>query len=220
MNPWRLCNEQGEKLDAWICSQCQTIHSAKYAPVALENQKLTPNARLEYARKTAERCCNHRCELCGEEAFADWQSLCKKHFSEHRCKLDRIKEQNRFEKAQKLTELPLNYHGVLYINDKYYFDGIEDAVQSIVESGGDSPEYLWFTKEELLSSMDIKDKVCDHIQDNMHERAYEQISQDQWNELKSFFKKWADATNIKSYVPDYSRCIIINESNDTCIEKL
>jgi hypothetical protein len=111
------------------------------------------------------------------------------------------------------------FHG----SDKYFFDGIDEAVASILGDqfeGDDPPKYFWACDEiELADYLSFDDYVGSRLEDHFHEDAADQITKQQWDELNAFGRKWAEKTRIVSYQPNYKYAVLVTPEVVAGVEK-
>jgi hypothetical protein len=181
VNAIELHHADGRTAGVWYCEKCKCVSATKFA---------------------ADECCLPRKCACGKECEPGW-AICE----ECRESARLIREAQRFEKAEKLTE----WDGHLFIDGfgSEYFDDI-DAIVCDWECGdGDTPPaYAYACKKTPMVDRDSSD-VVECIE------GYED-----WDgelngveELEEAIQKFNKA-NADKYLlePDYSKVILLDPS--------
>lgn len=191
MNAQQLFLADGKSAGAWYCGECNIMHSLQHAPIGRGDVTYTREQRLEKARETAERCCNYRCEQCGEKA-KQFHDLCDKcRDASWRAEAIR-KEQESFAKATERTD----YDGPFMFDD-HCFDSVEDVLEHCECREIDVPEYLWIP-ERIKFEMDA-DRIIENALEEHHEDADDRISKEDRVALQAFLDEWCAKTTIESF---------------------
>lgn len=184
----RVSNEDVyfETVNRWFCGKC---------------------GQIKHDKNLAESCCKPAVCDCGKEIEEKYYTSCKICRFEN----DRKREQNRFNKAEKLTEWdgPVFLEG--YGNDGYCSD-LSEFLDYISDEEIEENEikYVWCCEEVPLANLDI-----DEVLNNHTEEAYEGFSIDDFNGLDEL-RAAVDIFNKKnekivSWVLDYSRCLLLEK---------
>lgn len=146
--------DTGQLINRWFCSKC---------------------GKLAVDQDVAERCCC--CRLCEKEIGKD-DFYGDTQFPEHktcRAELDRQRELQRFEKAEKLEQ----WTGPVYASGLGYSDGYFDFVDSLQDWCADEedklPDYVWCC---------TTDKCCPTA-DHLYEMITERVIENGWDEMET-----------------------------------
>ena len=182
----------------YACGKCGKCYSPKVYACA------EPQAH-EAAQKAAERCCAPvHCSGCGVEVGRPWTacSSCREKF-----------------KLRRATPIPeRDYHGPVY-SDAVSGDWGEgyssdtDALLEVVHDAvawGDmeeAPVYCWPCTSRPLALN--ADHMLENAVDDMHEEAMDQIVDA--DEVFAFVEAWNAKQTCKTWYPDYSRVVVLNQ---------
>lgn len=177
----------GEQV-GWACPDCKMIFQG------------------EQVEEIARDHCHHTCEDCGVEKKRDGWIIC----AACRVKRDKLKEQHRFEKAEKVAWE--DYEGYVFDprTDEFY-----DSPGAFLEACEDlAPSYVWACFPEELSfdaQNIIENALSDHYED-----ASSNIPDEEYEVLQSLLDEWAKRQGITSYHPDYSRAVTFMHACQGC----
>lgn len=183
MNAIELFHKDGRPAGVWYCVECKLTFSN---------------------REAAELCCKpYVCSLCGKPC-KQFHSICESCLSARTIAV----EQERFEKAVKLTE----WDGCVYREGLGFQDGFFSSTDELavycLEDGVDIPHYAWTCKGSPFACATI-DRIIDDIQD----RAYEGFDMGRVTglaELDVAIETFNLANDkLLSYEPDYARCVLL-----------
>jgi hypothetical protein len=90
-----------------------------------------------------------------------------------------------------------------------YFDNVEELREHCECEDIPVPSWCHATTEQPFS-FDIFDALDNYLNDEHHEEAHDQL--EGWDELEAFWKAWAAKQTLKSYYPDYSKAVVIDEA--------
>lgn len=157
------------------------------------------------------------CESCGVEVNY-YHSLCdecqRKKWNEKLLK----EEQEAFERSEKLIfgkddekikEIK-QFYSEIYPYNEGFFDDFDEFFDVMKEKGftkETGPLYVWATQGKLIE-LDV-DNILEYACEELHENSYENISDEDYNELKTFLQQWcAKQTGTATSYPNY-RCSIM-----------
>lgn len=183
-DPLELVFKETQELCAYACAHCGKVYN-----------KSMP----EYAKN----CCKqYSCETCGQDTY-QFQTCCGS-----------CSDQKKMESAEEVE-----WFGHVYDPDRdKYFQDIDEAAewyQDDCDNVEDRPEFLFVCDEKSAESIGFKmsDWVVDHVHDNYHEDAAEQLVD--LKELDAFCQAWAKKqSNIVSYFPNYKKKARLMYDND------
>ena len=159
------------------------------------------------------------CSECGKELNSSYTSMCddcrRKQWTEMRLK----EEQLHFQKAEKLTfgvdddkikNFEYFYSEDYPYNEGYFadFDVFFDELQDKGITKETGPQYVWGTYEKMIN-IDV-DWTIENACEDLYEGAYDNISNEDFNELKQYVAEWCKKqTGTITYYPDYRYAIMI-----------
>ena len=208
MNSYPLYRSGEANPVAYGCGTCNRIQTEQYMPVAVGGKRLTSDERLNYARAHAERCCNWRCKICGEPAFSEFQTICRKHLSEEQDAVSAAKEAAAFAKAKDVTDM---YVGPFMFNDRYFEDTCSLLDHFDCNYGVDDPwpEYVWVPSEIALS-IDAE-HIIENALDGHYEGAADMISDDERKRLQELLDEWCERTGVVSWEENHAEYVRIQK---------
>ena len=187
MNSKQLFHEGCKPSGVWYCGECKSVHNCE---------------------AMATCCCDPRCQECNEPCGRGW-TLCDK----CRAKADDVKERERFDKAEKVTD----YKGWVFLEDYGYNGGFFESVEELLDFCTDKdetgvshrvPEYCWACNANHFVKIDSGD-ITERIADN----AYEDWDPDDLAglpELHAALKAFEDANkDVVAYFPDYKKAVLL-----------
>jgi hypothetical protein len=190
MDVQELFFQDGKSANVWLCGKCGKICGAK-----------------EYA----ESCCQAKlCQDCGNKAMNGWL-ICQ----ECREKKEKIEEQNRIDKAEKINEA--DYDGFLLSwGDDFYYS-IEEFLDECESNGiTDIPQGIYACKPEPFPKFSIEDiyecyeDYYSCLEDNSDPKDHLE-GVDSFQEVITKFNELNKGNVV--YMPDYTRVIIIDEED-------
>lgn len=161
-------------------------------------------------RDTAERCCAPRhCEDCGDIVPEKYWMVCR------RCLAVRndARDQARWDKAAKIAAD--DYDGMIYDEDA---DAFHDGFDAFLDAWSDrddpeqTPPRLYACESYGLAFEAFG--WLEHLTQEHHEDAYEQIDGRAVAQLQAVLDSWAKANGPTSYRPDYARAIVWTPPED------
>jgi len=96
-----------------------------------------------------------------------------------------------------------------YGHNEGYFDSEGELREWCADEGIDPPAYVFATREEGFD-YDIFQAIDSYLSDDHHEDAHDQIVG--WDELEAFWKAWVAKQTVKSYHPDNSKVVVIDQA--------
>lgn len=200
-----LRGEDATKL--YACGECGQCYSPKlYACVE--------DVAHETARKAAENCCvPPTCSVCGAEIEKYW-TKCAKH--REQAKLARAKAIPASEWSDPVFSDDVSgdwgegYSSCWQEMEQKFFDNAvwDDCVDGQGVPTTPPPAYCWSCEAQALR-LD-PDSLLERAVEDMHEDAGDEIVDA--DELVKFFEAWNDKQTCKSWYPDYSRVIVLDEA--------
>lgn len=148
------------------------------------------------------KCSPQYCKHCDLEIKEKGWTIC----SDCRASEERKKEKEKFDKAQKVNFL--NYQDFVFDpNSELYFESPEDYLEYELEEDVVS-EYIWTCEPYSLSPIDAG-WIAEQATEEMHEEAYDQISDKSLKELQTALDKFvSDNNHIQSYKPNYKKALV------------
>lgn len=198
MNARQLFYANGAPSKSWECGACGQL----YVGQALEG----PGS----SAKSAEQCCI--CLECGEPKPAKDKSLSGVRYTCMPCqnKLHERREQERFEKAEKVDQIGPDE--MVCWGDEYARD-LDTLLEYIDTSGADRPPFVW-----VCPGSPVLDLDADRIIENATDNAYEDFDSDSLVGIEEFTVATVAfyQANVKhlSYYPDYKRAIAVPPLED------
>lgn len=193
--PIEVVVKGSEKVIGYACPECHmfcspTIYACKW------------ELALEAALDHATRCCDKRCQDCGEKLEP------KSHYvvcNACRSKRDAANEASRFEKATKIPEA--EYDGWVYDEaTEEYYASVEEYRER-VEDGASS--FLWATTTIDGFRLDADDIVQSALENgDHHEDAGDSV--EGIGELQTMLDAWCDKQTVRSYMVDYGRAVLVS----------
>lgn len=197
----------------FMCQKCGRLATREYQAIrSSDGEKYTPEERDEFARQEAERCCNHRCQICGEPAAGEWQKECKRHQQERWSREAAEKEAALYAKAIKIPATDWDDSAMLYSEqgDRWFRD-LEEALDWYADDEERSlPAYLWIGRR-VHKTPDLVGWVMDHLSDDYDDEASNRVSDEALARLTTFFAIWWKENEPESYDVDYRRCVVLNK---------
>lgn len=186
MNAIELYHQDGKSAGIFYCSSCRHVKRTE---------------------GEANECCTPtKCRYCGKESGRQHYLACESCDRANQAK----KEEERFEKARKLTE----WDGWVYLDgtgNNGYSESISDFWdnwESDHDEADEKPAYVWACKENHFAVVDIS-----YITDRIDDDAYEDFNTDGLKgleELKAAIEKFNEANkDVVSYEPDYGIAILL-----------
>mgnify|MGYP001203851990 CR=1 FL=1 len=182
MNATELFHKDGRPAGVWYCEKCRLTFSH---------------------REAAELCCKpYVCSLCGKPC-EQFHTICESCLSARRIAV----EQERFEKAVKLTE----WDGWVYVEGLGFQDGFfpdTDELREHCEEGVDLPSYAWTCSSKPLVRVD-----ADDILDDIFTDAQEDLERYRIEGLKEF-REAVEAFNeankiLLAYNVNYTQLVLL-----------
>lgn len=187
MKATELFLEDSKPAGVFFCGQCRLVYNEKVK---------------------AEKCCApYKCEDCGKECQKYW-TVCEY----CRQAREQKREQERFEKAEKVTD----WGGWIYADGMGfhdgYFESLADLEDYLNDEESERPEYVWATKENHFVEADISD-ITERVMDGAYD-GFEVEYLKGLDDLKAAIEKFNEANReIVSYSPDYSKAVLIAVTN-------
>lgn len=183
MNATELFHKDGRTAAVWYCDKCRLVKRTE---------------------QEAAQCCLPNICVCGKEC-RNYYTVCDACLA---LKRER-REQERFEKAEKVTQ----WDGWVFLDGYGYNNGYAETIEEMMDyfddEGLERPKYVWachaipFAK---ASYGDIEERIC--------ENAYEDFEPENLKgreELKAAIQNFNELNkNIVSYTPDYTKAILIS----------
>lgn len=207
MNAVQLLNPNGSPSGVWACGKCGSLHGHTTTKTGYDS---------EFNLQRAQVCCDRRCLDCNAplERLSPY-AVCRGCLPRR----DERQRNERFKKATKLTVEEWGKSGagpMLYseILDRWFDD--LDGVDEWVEDGDEDeprerPAYLWCTVP-MKWEPDVGGDLADQMHDNLGEDTPDQIPGAEWKRLEHFVSEWWAKNKVASYQPDFSRCVLLPES--------
>lgn len=193
--PIEVVVKGSEKVIGYACPECHMFCSPSIYACKWE-------MALEAAHDHATRCCDRRCEDCGEKLEKkSYYTVC----NNCRSKRDAAKEAARFEKATKIPEA--EYDGWVYdeATEEYYPS--VDEYRELVEDSAQT--YLWATTANVGFSLDAGAIVESELENSEHHPdAYDDV--DDIEGLQTMLDAWCEKQTVTSYEVDYSRAVVLS----------
>ena len=204
MNVKELVFRGEDATKLYACGECGQCYSPKIYACA-------DDVAHETARKAAETCCvPPTCSVCGVEVSRPW-TMCAKH-----------REQAKLARAKPVPAS--EWSGPVFSDDVSgdWGDGYSSCWPEMVEyhygwgpseedlDGAEPPlppAYCWPCEAQALR-LD-PDSLLENAVDDMHEDAGDEIVDA--DELMRFIEAWNAKQTCKSWYPDYSRVIVLDE---------
>ena len=185
MNTTELFHQDGRSAGVFYCGECRLVHRTK----ELTDQCCAPN----------------KCSICGKDKER-YYTKCPACL--HLAELQ--KEQERFEKAEKLTK----WDGWVYLEGTGS-DGYSESVDAFIEDWEDNhdeneplPAYVWTCEENHFVNASVED-----ITQQMADSAYEHWEPDSLKglpELQTALDKFNEANkDAVSFQPDYKVALLL-----------
>jgi hypothetical protein len=182
----------------YACGNCGLAYSPKAYACA-------EGAAHHHARAAAETCCAPKtCSVCGV-AIEKYFTMCRTH-----------REQARLKRAQIVPAA--KWSDPVFLDDAEgdWGDGFSTEVAALlawwedaypVDDAPPPPAYCWPCKSKTLQLN--PDSVLENAVDDMHDDAWDQIVAA--DELAAFIAAWNTKQTCRSWYPDYSRVIVLDE---------
>ena len=202
-----------EHSPVYMCRACGRLYTRQYMAIGDKERRYSDAERDALAHGTAERCCNHRCEICGEPAWGDWQGESKRHQRERCSRVSAEKEAARFAKATKIPQAEWDDSAMLYSEQSdLWFRDLDEALDWYSGEDRETPEYLW-VGTRVRKVPDVIGWVMDHLSDDYDEDASERVSDEALARLTAFFAGWWQENEPESYDVDYRRCVVLDRKD-------
>ena len=199
-----------EHSPVYMCRACGRLYTRQYMAIGDKEQRYSNAKRDALAYGTAERCCNHRCEICGEPAMAEWQRECKRHQQERWSREAAEKEAARYAKAVKVPAAEWDDSAMLYSEQSgRWFRDLDEALEWYADEERETPEYLWVGRR-VRKVPDVIGWVMDHLSDDYDDEAANRISDEALAQLAASFGAWWQQNEPVSYDVDYRRCVVLD----------
>jgi len=191
----------------YACGQCGQCYSPKVYACA-------DDVAHETARKAAEKCCvPSSCSVCGVAVEKYW-TLCSKH--REQAKLARAKHVPASEWSDPVFSDDVSgdwgegFSSCWQEMEQSYFDTAvwDDCVDGQGVITVPPPAYCWPCESQALR-LD-PNSLLENATDDMHEDAGDEIVDA--DELVRFIEAWNAKQTCKSWYPDYSRVIVLDEA--------
>ena len=166
-------------------------------------------------------CCGsgylYLCSECGKEVESSYTAICKDCREKEWIERKKREEKFTLEQAEKLVfginDDKIKEFNYFYSEDYPYDDGyfadfsdFVDALEGKYINKKNRPEYVWGTYEKIIE-IDI-DNAIGCACEELHEEAYDNISNKDYKELKDFVSNWCKKqTGTTTYYPDYRYAI-------------
>lgn len=163
---------------------------------------------MEAAFDHAKTCCDRKCEDC------EAQLEKKSHYvvcDACRVKRDAAKEAKRFDDATKIPEA--EYDGWVYDeNAEEYYASVEEWRERFDDDSSDVA-YLWACATIDGFGLDAADIVQSALENGEHhEDAFDSV--DGIEELQTMLNGWCAKQDVKSYMVDYTRAVVLSEAEE------
>jgi ADP-ribose pyrophosphatase YjhB (NUDIX family) len=191
--PWEVVIKGRDLVLGYACSICKIFHGATIYACKWEEAVIA-------SREAAERCCNRKCEDCGNVVGEKYYLVC----TDCRVKRDVAREHERFAKAQKVLEA--DYIGWLYFAGEYHEDS-DEIEEYCVENELRWPDWVWACKK-IEFKIDV-DTILEHALQDHYEDARSSIPQAAEDKLQSILDEWCVGQKIESWQEDNSRAVIL-----------
>lgn len=183
MNATELYHKDGTSAGVYYCEKCRCVGASVAA---------------------AEDCCRpNKCDRCGREVN-------RYHYRCDECwKLDRARqEQERFEKAEKLTE----WDGWVFCDgwgESGYFESMETFMDDVEGSGPDcAPEYVWTCKPMAFVRVDMR-SILSQIEDDSYD-GFDAETLNGIDDLEKAIGEFNERNkDVLSYEPDFTKAVLI-----------
>lgn len=119
----------------------------------------------------------------------------------------------RMEYSQLVKAEPTTEAGWVFFDGCGHNEGYFDSVDELREhcECEDIPAPAWcHTTIEQAFSFDVFDALDSYLSDEHHEDARDQVKG--WDELEVFWTAWKAKQTLKSFYPDYSKIVVIDEA--------
>jgi hypothetical protein len=193
MNATELYHKDETSAGIWYCGQCRIVHK-------------------EMAQ--AEQCCRpYTCRTCGKEA-PKYYTICM----ECQTSAMLIKEAERFEKAEKLTE----WDGPVQTDAVGWNDGFFASLDDLLEYLADwednheepKPTYAWACDSRPTCALDVG-----RIIDDATQEAHEDFNTDSLKgveELRAAIDRFNEANKgITTWTPNYKKVVLLTPTPAT-----
>lgn len=200
-----------EHSPVYMCRACGRLYTRQYIAIGDKEHRYSDAERDTLAYGMAERCCNYRCEICGEPAIAEWQRECSRHQQERWSREAAEKESARYARAVKVPQSEWDDSAMLYSeqSDRWFRD-LDDALEWYSGEGRETPEYLWVGRR-VRKVPDVIGWVMDYLSNDYDDEASDRVSDEALARLKAFFAAWWQENEPESYNVDYKRCVLLDQ---------
>lgn len=162
------------------------------------------------------------CKYCGQPGtrmYVNAESHCVcEEASAERSRIAAQKEQERWEKAEKITlEEAAKRFDILYIDGPDEYVGpadIEERLRELQEEDPDIPlPYVWGTTKTRLQFPSADDLISDACEELFEEAKYN-IGNGEIKSLQEFLNNWEETVKeaTTTYYPDYTVAVLINSA--------
>ena len=187
MNATELFHQDGKSAGVFYCSECRNV--AKNSD-------------------DADKCCKPTlCQHCGKPSGHRFWTCC-----DACSKLKSIQaEQDRFDKAKKLTE----WDGWVFSEGLGFREGFFESLSDLLDQLEDDevPKYVWACDPDHFAFARVDDVIRPILE---NESAYEGFDSDDLSgieELKAAIEKFNEANkHIVSYIPNFKMAVLINKN--------
>jgi hypothetical protein len=180
-----LFKQDGSPSGVFYCSECRAVFGTKDAAILCHG----------------ERVCS-----CGGKITGRYQAKCDSCQGKEWKAEEAVREQDRFEKAQKIAES--DYYGDMVSDGDKFYDSVEEAIDGYLV--GQEPEYVWACK-----NIGVPLATTESLYENLLENMWEEADVNDLNgvdELEDAVTAFNEANkSIHVYHPDYSKAILISK---------
>jgi len=199
MKPFELYTKSGKSAGIWACGECRIV---------------------AHTKEQAEKCCKpYQCKHCGVECKKYW-TVC----DDCRRKADRAREEQRFEKATKITP-GLWQGGMIYAGDGMgwrdgYFTDFEELEDWCASEDVPLPNYVWNCTGEKIFERLTLERIADWLSDDVYDDfEYDAVGEEALGKAIEAFQRRNDLPQNTVYTTDYSTAIVLsNKPADTKTE--
>lgn len=201
-----------EHLPVYMCRACGRLYTRQYMALGDKERRYSDTERDALAHGSAGRCCNHHCTICGEPAWGDWQTECRRHQQERWSREAAEKEAARYDRAVKVPQAEWDDSAMLYdgVADRWFCD-LGEALDWYADDEERSlPAYLWIGRR-VHKTPDLAGWVMDYLSDDYDDEASNRVSDEALARLTTFFATWWQENEPVSYDVDYRRCVVLEK---------
>lgn len=161
--------------------------------------------RVAHNEAAAAQCCEpYICE-CGATCRQHW-TACEECLAKKRV----LKEQERFEKAEKIPWR--DYEGPVFAGSDYH-ESVEMYFDSLAcdNEPGDIPNFVWACTEHKMGRICASDLI-ESVLDDHHEDAYEWIEDE--DELQASLDAWVAKQTLVTWMEDNTRAVSLEGAKE------